>query len=202
MALFQNGGGFHFKEPWLFMPAAHAVADLQIDNAAGSAPASSTTAFFTEMALRGFQDTTNWTADTYKTLLNVSSGKGLLAALVGPTAGGASTTTFEITADGVLTEIAIVVASGERANLNSGLATSSVFTSAGVWNTPGVEALKADKATFVGKAGTLPLWSWLKMSGTPLLRFNQSLLIRAKHSASITNSTATAYSGGMYRLGL
>lgn len=208
MALFQNNYAPHFKDPWLFMPYTPVAASLEVADSAAVQQDSSTTAFFTEMARRGLQDTTNWTADTYKTLLTVSSGKGTVAALVGPTAGGSSTTTFEFTIDGgQATEIAVTgISSGERAVLSAvSPFIGAVFSGANNPQFGGNEALDSNKQIFgdiVNSASNIAPWMLVSLMGTPLLRFNQSLLIRAKHSASITNSTATAYSAVMYRLGL
>lgn len=196
--------GIHFKQPSQFQPYIADVANLNVFDNGNVIQASSTTAFFTQMASRGLQDTTNWTADTYKTLLTVASGAGFVGGVVGPTAGGASTTTFEFTVDGVLDEIAITVASGQRAGLFAKLGGSADFTTAEVFLYAGVgEALGADKATFTASSNPVRvLLTWRQLVGFPCLRFTQSLLIRAKHSASITNSTATAYSAVMYRLDL
>ena len=199
-----GGGGIHFSEPWKLSPYAASVANVLVINASGSGEASSATAFFATMALRGLQDQTDWTADTYKTLLSVT-GKGLVANIVGPTAGSTSITTFELTVDGTLTEIAVDVASGQRAVLTAGMGNYSTFTTATAAQNPGSEALSAGKDQFSEAPGTtnaLFSWWYYTQNGTPLLQFNESLLIRAKHSASITNSTATAYSAVMYRKGL
>lgn len=202
----------HFKDPWLFSPFTAAVAALNIFDSADTVRDSSTTNFFTQMANLGLQDTTNWTADTYKTLLNVSSGKGLVAALVGPTTGGAETTTFRFTVDGVQSTVA-VVASGatRRAVLLAGgpgkdnAATAADFTTASIYAQSRNMSLAADKSTFADMPSSpsyiLP-WRMVHMFGVPCLQFNTSLLIEAKNSANITNATATAYSAVMYRLGL
>lgn len=203
--LFGGGGGIHFSDPWQLLPRVSTVADLFTEDDGGFDHAASSTDFFTDMASRGLQDQTNWTADTYKTLLTVSSGKGLVAAIVGPTAGGAETTTFEFTVDGVLTEVPILCASGERAFMAALCMASNTFTTASRFAIQG-GSLNAGKTT-LGTPGTLvdtllAGWPLVTALGTPCLKFNTSLLIRAKHSANITNSTATAYSGVMYRLGI
>lgn len=198
-----NKGGVHFTSPWEFPAYAATAANLNVFDSGGTQRTSAVTNFFTEMARRGLQDTTDWTADTYKTLLSVSSGKGLVAGVIGCTAGGSTTTTFEFTVDGTLTEIAVVVASGQRAALLPAINDPAFFTGSDSWK-PSAEALAAAKNQFsesTTNAFVLP-WSGFGILGTPCLKFNTSLLIRAKHSASITNSTATAYSAVMYRLGL
>ncbi len=200
-----GGGGIHFKNPWEFYPYMGAVAVINIYDSGGTVRDASTTNFFTQMANAGLQDTTNWTANTYKTLLTVASGKGFVAAMIGCTAGGAETTTFEITVDGVLTEIAVgTLASGERAMLLTGYFDDVDQTTALACSKPVAVALEADKATFgsFGGVNLSVIPPWRSMRGIPLLKFSQSLLIRAKHSATITNSTATAYSAIMYRVGL
>lgn len=206
--------GIHFRDPWLFAPYHAAATSIQVIDSGNTFRTSATTAYFTEMARRGLQDTTNWTANTYKTILSVSSGTGLVAGYIGCTAGGAETHTVEITVDGVLKELIISgMASGERAMLLAAGAPMVDFftTTSGVstygWASPSTEALDSNKQIF-GAVGTVandvsfPTWSTLQFQAVPLLRFNRSLLIRAKHSANITNSTATAYSAVMYRLGL
>ena len=203
-----SGGGINFTDAWQFYPYIVTTTDLEVSDSSGAGQDSTTTAFFTQYATMGLQDTTDWVADTYKTILNVASGKGLVASIVGPTAGGASTTTFEFTNDaGVVEEMVIAgLASGERAVLYAVPPTfTNIYTSAGQPTRPYNEVLEADKATFGAMSSTamraLP-WRQLGMFGAPLYQFNTSLLLRAKHSADITNSTATAYSAVQYRLGL
>jgi hypothetical protein len=202
------GGGTNFKEPWLLNPYTAPVAALEVYDSGNAKRDASTTAFFTEMARRGLQDQTNWTADTYKTILSVSSGSGLVAAYVGCTAGGVETHTVEITVDGVLKELVISgLASGERACLFAAAPhADDFFTTAGAFALSGAEALDSNKqiwgAVQNATESLLVPWVFITMQGIPCLRFNQSLLIRAKHSTNITNSTATAYSAVMYRLGL
>lgn len=202
--LSRRGDGIHIKQSAQLWPFIAPVANLNVKDNANAAQASSTTAFFTQMAAAyGAQDTTNWTAATYKTLLSVT-GAGFLAAIVGPTAGGAETTTFEITVDGVLDEIAITVAASQRAGLACKLCTATDFTSADVFAAPGVDGtIGSDKATFTLPSNPVQyMLPWRHAVAVPMVRFNRTLLIRAKHSATITNSTATAYSAVQYRLEL
>lgn len=197
--------GNNFRDPWLFTPMAVAANGFSIVSNANSASAADTTAFFTELATRGLQDQTDWTANTYKTILNVSSGKGLVAAYIGPTCGGAETHDIRFTVDGVVTTLSILSASGFRPALTSGGFVAASFTTAGLHAANAYGTINAGKTTFgdiPSQLHQIPHWGWLSLMGTPLLRFNSSLLIEARNSAGITNSTATAYSGVMYRLGL
>jgi len=206
MALFAQSNGIHFKEPWQFQAYTATATSMEIEDNGGVNQDSSTTAFWTVIAERGLQDTTNWTSDTYKTLLSVASGKGLVGAILGPTAGGSSTTTFEITVDGILYTYAIPgLSSGKRAVMAAGgLIVSSPVTG----DTPGNNisaVLDSGKQYFTEAPNTAALvltHQHMAAFGVPQLMFEKSLLIRAKHSASITNSTATAYSGVVYRLGI
>lgn len=192
-------GGVHFKNPGLLLPYARTAADLTSTDEATTDSGSGTVAYFTNLTGRGVIDTTNWTADTYKTILSVSGG-GLMAGYVGCTAGAAETHTLELTVDGVLREVAVLLASGERAAWLVGAQAGDVSVTTLLWGRPlgDLNAAKTILATTTTNV-TLPSWPTLTMLGTPCLRFEQSLLVRAKHSASITNSTATAYSGVMYR---
>lgn len=191
--------GIHFNEPKRFYPGCAVATAFQCSDSAGSARASDTTNFFTELARRGLQDQTNWTADTYKTILSVT-GAGLVAAYIGCTAGGVQSHTVEFTVDGTLSTVTIAgLASGERAVLLTGLGYTSDYTVADIYFNPGTEALDSDKATFGGVLTNGLLPTWRNSDRIPCLEFRSSLLIRAKHSATITNSTATAYSAVMYR---
>lgn len=200
--LFGGGGGFNFIEPWKLLPYTATVANLAIYDSAGAGQDAASTAFFTEMARRGLQDTTNWTADTYKTLLSVTSGKGMVAAIIGCTMGGTQITTFRITVDGIAHTVAVTGASGKRACLLAKSGNPEDFTTSTTYMKASTEALAADKATFSEVYAGAYIPPWRQMSAFPMLTFKTSLLIEAKNSASITNSTATAYSGVMYRLGL
>ncbi len=205
VAIARNGP--HFTDPWLAVPFSFAANSLAIVSNTGPSTVrtSDTTAFFTEAAISGLQEQTNWTANTYKTLLSVSSGKGLVSSIVGCTAGGAETTTFEITVDGVLGEYTITSASAERAVWSAAFLGQGAFTTASA-NAANLFTAATSATTYSAASPALncQLMSWPSIStlGTPCLRFNNSLLIRAKHSTSITNSTATAYSAVLYRLGL
>lgn len=203
MSSFGGGGdGINFIEPWKLLPYTATVANLAVYDSAGAGKDASEVAFFTEIARRGAIDTTNWAADTYKTILSVTSGKGLVAAILGCTMGGAETTTFRITIDGIASTVAITGASGKRACLLARNGITAEFTTVSEYLYPGAETLAADKATFSATYAGAYIPPWRVMSASAMLTFKRSLLIEAKHSANITNSTATAYSAVMYRLGL
>lgn len=195
-------GGIHFSNPYHLRPVCHPSTNYNIIDSGAAGRTAATTNFHTEMARRGIQDTTNWTAGTYKPILNVTSGGCLLAAYIGCTAGGAETHTVRITVDGVEYVITIAgLASGERgALLATGVeALSADYVTASAFIDPGAEALDADKATWGSLSLVTAIRPWRVMGGIPLLEAKRTLLLEAKHSVDITNSTATAYSSVMYR---
>jgi len=206
MGLFAQSNGIHFNEPWQFQASTATATSVEVEDSGGLNQDSSTTAFWTIIAERGLQDTTNWTSDTYKTLLTVSSGKGLVGGIIGPTAGGSSTTTFRITVDGVQYTYTVPgLSSGKRAVvLAGGLIASGPVTGDAPGNN-NAAVLDSGKQYFTEALNTASLvltHQHMAAFGVPQLIFKTSLLIEAKHSASITNSTATAYSGVIYRLGI
>ena len=162
---------------------------------------STTVAFFTQWdKSHGTSEQTNWTADTYKTIYSDTSGAGVFAGFLGPTAGGAETTTLELTVDGRLTEIAAVCASGDRAWFGRYIPVGGdEFTTASALAITQAEQINASKTQFTalpgGAANLFLSWRSVLLLGIPLIQYSQSLLVRAKHSANITNSTATAFSG-------
>ena len=200
---FSKGYGVHFNEPWQMTPRISAAADYSLADAAGGLTDGSTVAFFTELANRGATSTTDWTANTYKTIVNLS-GKGLCAAIIGPTSAGADITTVEITVDGgTAVEYPILSAAGARAAMTVGYLQNTAFTTAPDFADSG-GALNGAK-TILGDGATsryIPAWDTISFFGTPCLMFRTSLLVRAKHAQNITNATATSYSGVMYRMGL
>jgi len=198
-----SGGGIHFREPWEFFPHLRNSNAYSIVDKAASNTTAAVAAFWTELALRGAIDTNDVVANTYVTLANIT-GKGFLGGVIGPTSGGNDITTFEITVDGgTAVELPITTASGKRAALlpsvlvNDGLTTAyEAWISAGDLNA-GKTILSGDQTGWV-----IPAWNTIGFFGAPVLKFKTSLLVRIKHAASITNSTATAYKGAMYRVGL
>lgn len=201
MGIFGKSNGGHFTEPWMFLPHVATSGNIAILDKSNTGSNAASVAFFTEFANRGAIDSTNWTANTYKTLVSVT-GTGFVAGVIGPEAAGADITTFEFTVDGVLTTMAITSASGMRALANTGLSIGS--TNAG-YVPQSLGDLNGSKNTIGDPAANNKAWwSWDSVTyyGTPLLIFRNSLLIRAKHAQNITNSTATAYSGVMYRVGI
>lgn len=207
MSLRTNYPGPHFKDIWLLEPHTVASSSLGIYNPSNTRVSADTTAYFTGMTSWGVQDNTDWTSNTYKSIYS-HTGSGLIYAIVLCTAGGNETSTVEITIDGVFKTMTVNNASGERAAwLVGGYGSGSgvEFTTALAWlgSTGSNMALDASGLSTI-QTGTVtqsPL-KWNGMVGLPALRYDNSCLIRAKHSASITNSTATSYSAVMVRKGI
>lgn len=163
-----------------------------------------TTTAFTGLNTQGLADTTNWATDTYKSLLSTSEA-GEMLGYIGPqmaTAGDIHT--VEFTVDGVVTTIATAIENNNKrvalyaggvsrqASADDFTAVRSAFSSGG--------SLSTNKRFTITSTSTLPSMRMATVFGVPLLTWKYSLLIRAKNSAAITNSTATAYSAITYRL--
>lgn len=201
---YPRGRTVNFSDPRNFQAyLVAAVNDIIVQDSGGTGRSPDTTNFFTEMARRGLQDTTNWTSGTYKTLLSVSSGGGEVAMIIGPTSGSAVDTTFEITVDdGTPKEIVIPTTNATRAVLSAvPFVDTAAFVTTVVFANSGAETLNAGKTIFTPKSVSyIPPWGMRRLMFPDVLQFDRSILIRAKHGADITNSTATAYSAVMYRL--
>ncbi len=205
MSLTSNYPGIHHKDPWVLQPVTVVSASLMLYNSAGTQVAANTTSFFTGFAQTGIQDNTDWTLNTYKTIYS-HTGSGLIYAMVACTAGGAETTTFEITIDGVKKEITVTNANTERALLvASGFADSSGpidFTTANQEGKPLVSLDSSTLTTFqTGSLNIIPQ-RMAHILGAPAMRYDISCLVRMKHSASIVNATATSFSGVLVRKGI
>jgi len=201
-----SGGGPYFgqNDAHLIIPISDAAATFVVyENVTGRA--SDTVACFTAFAAyMGTTDTTNWTADTYKTIYS-HTGKGRFAGFLGPTMAGTDITTLEITIDGVVKEIPFTGASGARVWFGMYMPqTTAQFTTAATFEQQGGEAINAAKTGFTDQFGNTALLPWrsITLMGIPVLRYNTSLLVRAKHSQNITNSTATAYSAVQHIAGI
>lgn len=183
--------GPNFTDPREFYRSIIDPANANSIDTGGTVNIASVAGFFTEQSVRGISDNTNWTAATYKTLLSIPSGKGLVSNIIGPTGlAGTPTTTFEITVDGVVTVIAVTAtAITQRAILGAtGLGAGNLYITTKV-PFSGAQALDAGKA--VPLLGTTAMWPWqsIRSFGIPCLIYQNSLLIRAQSSES--NSTTT-----------
>lgn len=199
----QTSGGVNFSEPWKLIPMQCPVAGLNIADRSGNTSDCSSTAFWTDFATIGAIETNNLTADTWITIATIS-GKGLLAGVIGPTSAGADTTTFGIDVDGAgEVEYPVVCAATTRAALFCGSMLDTSFTTSPDWADQGGEFNAGKTVLVAGSAARyIPSWHSIAMLGTPVLEFKRSLVVRVKHSQNISNSTATAFKGAMYRLGL
>lgn len=200
--------GLHFKDPWIMTPHTVVSGNLNLYTTSGVINNCTTgSAFIYGFQATGIYDSTNWTSATYKTIYS-HTGSGLVYAMLACTAGGAETTTFEITIDGVLKTITVTNASTERALLVAGdLPNSSAtdFTTSSAYAFPNGSIDAGTLTTFQdGSLGSFYInpARWYGLAGVPALRYDLSCLIRMKHSASITNSGATAFSGVLVRKGI
>ncbi len=194
------GGGINFTDPREFMRVRIPAGALSMFTEAASIVTSDTANGVTELGKRGMTDDTNWTANTYKTILSVAAGTSVIVAgMFGPTGlVGTPTTTFEITGnDGVAREIAITaVGTGARAYLG-GLAAGSagpalnMFTTTSVAFAGSVGITAAKDVLTLGTTVTCPIpgWQFVKSMGMPCLISRNGLTVRMKSSEN--NSTTT-----------
>ena len=196
-----GGGGINFSDPRRMIPVTVVSNSLNFYDTSGTQQAGGSTQFFTGIAAYGVQDTTDWVANTFKTIYS-HTGFGNIAAMIACTAGGAETTTFELTIDGTLSTITVTNATGERAALLTSVGSNADFTTAAQFDKAADSGLNAGTTTFQTGAMFIPAFIKSMKTGIPLLEYKLSCLIRMKHSASITNSTATSYSGVIVRKGI
>jgi len=182
--------GSHFKKPWLLGPG-YAEPDYGLLSMTNSGPTqnnSTGATFWSQFGNHGTVLDSNFTADTYKNLLNVPSGKGLVATVVGPTADAAETTTFEFTVDGgTAEEIAVPVISGSRAVF--GVTQTNNSTAVSQYAIHDLHQFNAGKSVYTsGAILYIPQWHVMThvASGVALLCFETSLLVRIKHSDDVT----------------
>lgn len=147
------------------------------------------------------QDDTNWTADTYKTLVNLSGQSGLISQFIGPTLPtAADTNTWRITRDGT-TAVEITMTAqananrcvlGELIRVGTSPATDIVSSSSGA---------SSDGLTFYADPITSSILfspRELKLFGSGLLfRFNTSILVEAKISVSLSTTAAQERRSGV-----
>lgn len=187
--------GPHFTDPWDFLKASHYPINLHAYDS-GLTSTDSTAGLTGMVSDGGVLIDSNWTANTYKTLLSVT-GRGLVSTIIGPTAlAGTPTTTFEITVDGFLTEVPITLpAITRRAVLGNTIidqTAGTLFngTKQYLMAAPATDANIAVQQLNNGSMGhAIPSWWFINMFGTSCLVFRKSLLIRAKTTEN--NSTTT-----------
>lgn len=196
-----NSGSIHFSDPKRLPKSSATVAEFFTgvrDNGSGKVNSTNSAFWTDQIGPHGADIDTDYAVDTYKTLVNLTDGSGVLTGVIGPTAGGSETTTFEITVDGVLTEIAVSVTSGYRAYLGYG-ASSTTEALAPANSALKFNALNSSKDTFDLFSVTVPDIMGMLVSGTPLLEYTSSLLVRVKHSAAVTGtSLQERRSGAVY----
>lgn len=193
-----SASGIHFADPRLMFRYFAQSNTLWLNDYA------STTSFWLELAKHGATDATSWTADTYKTLLSVS-GKGLVHNIIGPVmASTTDTSTVRITVDGVVTVITLPGSSGGGTNLRAVLGPvidPYIFSTT---DRMAYRVLGSDNFSttdvFIGSGavnGNLISLTNADALGTPMLKFDASILIELKISAGQANTGAFETSAGV-----
>jgi len=194
------GGGINFKDPKYLFPFVAASGDIANVSGTGASVATAA-AFFDNLTSNGLSVDSDYVADTPKTIIDVTGG-GEIFAVIGPTAGGAETTTFEFVLDGVTYTYAFVCASGDRAGMWAAHSLGAFTTTANVVNS-GFSSLDATKVINKTAAFSwqLPGWFTLGMMGTPRLEFKLAARVRITHSANVSGTDARERRSGVgYRM--
>ncbi len=185
--------------------------NLSVKDQVNTSKASNNAGFYTAMALLGSSGAIT-VADTFVTLLSASGGGGFLYHVVAPTHSANHTPTIEITVDGVVYTIAPTAVFAAQSRLVLGATTpgAPVITTLGTYNeTQVIQVSGYNDVGFQGRIGgihtlatgpvTLPSEQMVMSYNMPILRWEQSILIRVK--ASLLSGVAVdKQCGAHYRL--
>ena len=167
-----------------------------LDNYTSVTRASTTADFWTGgVAVQGVQLDTDFAADTYKDLLDISSGAGLVTHIIGPAVLATQTTTFRVTVDGTAYVISVVVSQdNKRATLSPGAFDNEwITTNKRRWTSQ----FQLESNTQI----ITPAYLWnltaFRVMGTPLLEYTTSLKVEVKNSAAITGTGSQERRCGM-----
>lgn len=135
--------------------------------------------------------------DTFQTILNVT-GRGTLYGMIGPHANAASTQTWEVTVDGVAYTFAQAVAYSSRALVGRIARAGGQFITAGM---EGGVAASTDLEARTDNITAQITYNTTQFLRQPtdidrFIRFDVSLLIRAKNSAAANNGGARSNNCG------
>lgn len=209
------GGGNRWITNPKHLPITRATDSLlYVKDGVGTSKASNNAAFYTAMALLGASGAIT-VADTFITLLNASGGGGFLYHVVAPTHSAAFTPTIEITVDGgTVYTIAPTSTFAAQSRLVLGATTpgAPVITTVGTYNENQIiQASSYNDIGFQGRIGgihtlatgvvALPPEQVMMSFGMPMLRWEQSILIRVKASL-LSAVAADKQCGAHYRLDL
>ncbi len=207
------GGGNRWITNPKHMPLTRITdSNLYVKDQVNTSKASNNASFYTAMALLGASGAIT-VADTFVTLLTVSGGGGFLYHVVAPTHSANHTPTIEITVDGgTAYTIAPTAVFAAQSRLVLGATTpgAPVITTTGTYNENQVIQVSGyNDVGYQGRIGgihtlgtgpaALPSEQMIMSFNMPVLRWEQSILIRVK--ASLLSATAVdKQCGAQYRL--
>lgn len=195
----------NFKRLWKMIPKTGGTSSNAFATYTGSTTSTNgdnQTLMWTVLSNRGAVDSSAKTANTFASILNVSSGKGEMAAIIGPIVNADGCTSFEITRDGEGPYLVHVSTSaGSRAGLlsNFGVANTQAYV-----NNATTFNLNTSKSVFTSSVQAIvPTWEQIKYEGVPVLEYLRSLLIRVAITSDNSSTTNNErYAAVMYRAGL
>ena len=167
-----------------------------LEDTSSTARAHTTADFWTGgVAPQGVQLDTDFAADTYKDLLDISSGAGLVTHIIGPTVLATQTTTFRVTVDGTAYTIAVYITDAPRRAI---LGVVGFNTDWATDNTRRYTAQTQHQSnTQLNAPGQLWNVAALRVMGCPLLEYTTSLKVEVKNSAAITGTGSQERRCGM-----
>ncbi len=199
-ALGGGKSGPHFTDPWLLGPPITVANGSLLAYEGATERLATVTAYWTMFNYQGTAANTDYTADAWKNIVNIT-GKGLMGGAVGPVAGGAETTTFGITRDGLPeVEIPVLLASGQRAVL-AGSGNAAIYNSNTALAQGDMLQLNAGKTILSAPTSAFVMaWNVRRLLNLSSLRFDVSLLVRIKHSANVTGTANNERQSGVIHM--
>lgn len=172
-----------------------------------SGSAASASGFWSNVDDSGTSLNSNWTADVYKTLVDISSQRGLLAHIYGPVPPANPTvTTFRVTVDGTAYTFAFSTTStSERVCLISAARFLPSMTTSRSGDTnyhAPVTEYNSNELTRYGVNLKTPLWGTADADTIPMLYFSDSLKVEMKLDGNQSTDTSMERRSGVIHLRL
>jgi hypothetical protein len=190
-----GGGGAHTNNPRQLSRVANSSSST-VMRQQNTEVLSNVAQFFTNLTA---QLDTDWVADTFKTVVSISSGSGFVSAMVGPVPPSTSAITFRVEVDGVTTDIAFPSVSGTthrpilgRVRNRSASATDPRDLFSDIHNGTTNVGSGVQTVTASGGQGVMVLTPvQCHLSGAGMLRFERSFSLQMK--GAVANTVTTAF---------
>lgn len=194
-------GGVHFTDPRWLPKGYFESSDLGMSNGAASFDFFSTANGWTYLSSLGTAVDTDYAADTWKTLLSVSTQAGYMSGVVGPTMATATdTTTFGVAVDGGAEITVAVVGAGTVPRCFLGFPIPRTLYTTADESGQGF-FMASDKSRIgPGTVSTDPILMPVQrglLQGVGMIRFTNSLVVRCKTTQAQTATAAQERQSGV-----